>query len=103
MLGECIFCKIIKGEIPSAKVYVDDKMCVFGDVEPKAAVHLLAVPKTHFKLLEEMGEEERETLAYMLAKIPEIAKNNSGRRRGSDGVPPAYTHSRRRKTERFLI
>lgn len=72
----CIFCKIIKGEIPSTKVYEDDRMCVFKDVEPKAKVHLLAVPKTHFKLLSEMGEKEAETLKYMLAKIPAIAAEN---------------------------
>ena len=39
---DCIFCKIIKGEIPSAKVYEDEKMLVFKDIEPKAKVHLLA-------------------------------------------------------------
>lgn len=72
----CLFCKIIKGEIPSSKVYEDDKMYVFKDIEPKAKVHLLAVPKTHFKLLSEMGEGEAEILKYMLIKIPEIAKAN---------------------------
>ena len=73
---KCIFCRIIEGEIPSAKVYEDDKMCVFKDLEPKAKVHLLAVPKTHFKLLSEMGEEESSMLAYMLGKIPQIAADN---------------------------
>ncbi len=77
MLDErCIFCRIIKGEIPSSKVYEDDEMCVFKDVEPKAKVHLLAVPKTHFKLLSEAGDNEREILARMLAKIPRIAAEN---------------------------
>lgn len=77
MLEErCIFCRIIKGEIPSAKVYEDDKMYVFKDIEPKAKVHLLAIPKTHFKLLEEAGREELELLGYMLSKIPQIAKEN---------------------------
>ena len=72
----CIFCRIIKGEIPSAKVYEDDRMCVFKDVEPKAKVHLLAVPKSHFKLLEEADADGMETLKYMLSKIPQIAKDN---------------------------
>ncbi|MGN0812347.1 MAG: histidine triad nucleotide-binding protein [Candidatus Coproplasma sp.] len=77
MLDEqCIFCRIIKGEIPSSKVYEDDIMYVFKDIEPKAKVHLLAVPKTHFKLLEEMGETEADMLKYMLSKIPAIAKAN---------------------------
>ncbi len=77
MLDErCVFCRIIRGEIPSSKVYEDDKMCVFKDLEPKAKVHLLAVPKTHFKLLEEMGESETDILKYMLTQIPAIAKAN---------------------------
>lgn len=73
---KCIFCKIIKGEIPSAKAYEDDDMYVFKDIEPKAKVHLLAVPKTHFKLLSEMGEEEAALLSRMLLKIPKIAAQN---------------------------
>lgn len=72
----CIFCKIVRGEIPSAKVYEDEKMLVFRDVEPKAKVHLLAVPKDHYKLLAEADEERAETLAYMLKKIPRIAEDN---------------------------
>ena len=75
----CIFCKIIKGEIPSSKVYEDEKMLVFKDIEPKAKVHLLAIPKTHFKLLSEMDAERAETVKYMLEKIPHIvAENNCG-------------------------
>jgi histidine triad (HIT) family protein len=73
---DCIFCKIIKGEIPSAKVYEDDKMYVFKDIEPKAKVHLLAVPKDHYKLLSELNDSRAEVLAYMLKKIPAIAKEN---------------------------
>lgn len=74
--NDCIFCKIIKGEIPSSKVYEDDKMLVFRDIEPKAKVHLLAVAKTHFKLLEEADDNGKDILSYMLFKIPEIAKQN---------------------------
>lgn len=72
----CIFCKIISGEIPSQMVYEDDWMCVFRDIEPKAKVHLLAVPKRHFKLLADRFEDESELLGYMLTKIPQIAKDN---------------------------
>lgn len=74
--SDCLFCRIIAGEIPSSKVYEDDKMLVFKDIEPKAKVHLLAVPKTHFKLLSEMDGKKTEILGYMLEKIPEIAKEN---------------------------
>lgn len=73
---DCLFCKIIRGEIPSAKVYEDEKMLVFKDIEPKAKVHLLAIPKNHFKLLSEMDEERAEDLKYILKKIPQIAKEN---------------------------
>ncbi len=72
----CVFCRIVRGELPSSKVYEDDKMIVFKDLEPKAKVHLLAVPKDHFKLLEEMDGARAEILKYMLLKIPEIAKAN---------------------------
>ena len=74
--NNCLFCKIIRGEIPSSKVYEDGKMLVFKDIEPKAKVHLLAIPKNHFKLLSEMDEERAEDLKYILKKIPQIAEEN---------------------------
>lgn len=75
-MDNCIFCKIIEGKIPSAKVYEDDKMLVFKDIEPKAKVHLLAVGKEHFKLLSEMDEGRAELVKHMLLSIPEIARAN---------------------------
>lgn len=48
-MEECIFCKIIKGEIPCKKVYEDDKVLGFEDINPKAPVHVLLIPKTHKK------------------------------------------------------
>lgn len=71
--NDCLFCKIVDGSIPSSKVYEDDKMLVFKDIEPKAKVHLLAVPKRHFKLLSEADEEGREILKHIFEKIPGIA------------------------------
>ena len=73
---DCIFCKIIKGEIPSSKVYEDEKMLVFKDIEPKAEIHFLAIPKTHFAYLSEAKDKEAEYLSHMLGKIPEIANSN---------------------------
>ena len=73
---DCLFCKIIRGEIPSAKVYEDEDMLVFRDIEPKAKVHLLAVPKDHFKLLSEMDGDRAELVKRMLEKIPAIAAEN---------------------------
>lgn len=74
--NKCVFCKILRGEIPSTKVYEDDEMFVFKDIEPKAKVHLLAVPKDHFKLLADMDEARAKVLSHMLAKIPQIAAQN---------------------------
>lgn len=76
MMDNCIFCKIIAGEIPAAKVYEDEKMLVFKDIEPKAKVHLLAIPKEHFSYLCEVDEKRAGTLGYMLSEIPRIAKEN---------------------------
>lgn len=72
----CIFCKIIKGEIPSQKVYEDEKSLFFRDVEPKAPVHILAVAKEHFALLSDMNGEQAETLKDILVKIPVVAARN---------------------------
>lgn len=72
----CVFCRILRGEIPAQKVYEDDKMLVFKDIEPKAKIHLLAICKDHFKLLSEMDESRAELVKYMLEKIPLIAADN---------------------------
>lgn len=73
---DCVFCKIIRGEIPSSKVYEDGDMLIFRDIEPKAKVHLLAVPKRHFALLSEADGEGMRILSRMLAVIPEAAEKN---------------------------
>jgi histidine triad (HIT) family protein len=48
-MNDCIFCKIIKGEIPSSKVYENDKLIAFNDISPKAPIHILIVPKEHIE------------------------------------------------------
>lgn len=75
-MNNCIFCKIAAGEIPAAKVYEDEKMLVFKDIEPKAKVHLLAIPKVHFAYLSELDAKKAEILGYMFTKIPGIAAAN---------------------------
>lgn len=72
----CLFCRIIEGKIPSSKVYEDENMLVFKDIEPKAKTHLLAVPKTHFALLSEADDEGRIMLSHIFKKIPLIAAEN---------------------------
>ena len=68
-MNDCIFCKIIAGEIPSAKVYEDDEIVIFKDISPVAKIHLLCVPKEHFAYLSEMNAERAELLGRTLEKI----------------------------------
>ena len=101
-MENCIFCKIIKGEIPSPRLYEDEKMIVIRDIEPKAKLHYLCIPKTHFALLSEMDAEKAELVKYCFTKIPEIQKAlglENGYRviinQGADGgqtVPHLHIH-----------
>ena len=73
-MSDCLFCKIIAGEIPSDKVYEDDKMIVFKDIYPKAEVHLLAIPRVHIESLNEVNDEHDAIMAHMLKQLPVLAK-----------------------------
>ena len=72
MKDNCIFCKIIAGEIPSAKVYEDDEIVIFKDIEPKAKIHLLCVPKEHFAYLTELTDARAALVGRTLKKIGEL-------------------------------
>ena len=69
----CLFCKIIAGEIPSAKVYEDDAVYAFRDINPQAPVHVLVVPKTHIASADEITAENAENVAKIFTAIPRIA------------------------------
>ncbi len=73
-MSECLFCKIVAGEISGDIVYEDDKMVVFKDIAPKADVHLLAVPREHIESLNELNESHDALIAYMMRKLPELAR-----------------------------
>lgn len=73
-MKDCLFCKIVAGEIPSNKVYEDDKILVFHDLEPQAPVHVLMIPKKHIKSLDQVEAGDVELLGYMLSKIKDVAK-----------------------------
>lgn len=72
-MNDCVFCKIIKGEIPSQKFYEDELMIVIADIEPKAKKHYLAIPKKHYKYLSEMTDRDAQDLSKCIKKIGEIA------------------------------
>ena len=71
---DCLFCKIIKGEIPSAKVYEDDMIYAFKDINPQAPVHVLVVPKKHIQSVDDINESNLEYVTAIFLKIGEIAK-----------------------------
>ncbi len=70
---DCLFCNIAAGEIPSQKVYEDDQMLAFRDIEPKAPVHVLLIPKTHLDGVRALTADNAAVVAHIFAKIPEIA------------------------------
>lgn len=71
---ECIFCKIIAGEIPSKKVYEDEHVLAFHDINPIAPVHALVIPKKHITNVLEIGEEDSTALFHIHKGIQEVAK-----------------------------
>ncbi len=68
-MDNCIFCKIVKGDIPSTKVYEDDDMIIIKDLNPQAPVHLLLIPKEHYANIIEMSDNQAQTLAKCLKKL----------------------------------
>jgi len=72
--NNCIFCKIVAGEIPSKKAFEDDKIIAFHDIKPMAPVHVLCAPKIHIESLDEVNGGNIEYVSHILEKIPEIAK-----------------------------
>ena len=70
---DCIFCAIIKGDIPSKKVYEDEICYAFLDINPQAPVHCLVVPKQHIGSVEEINAENAPIAAHIFTAIPKIA------------------------------
>lgn len=68
-MDNCIFCKIVKGDIPSTKVYEDEDMIIIKDLNPQAPVHLLLIPKEHYANIVEISDTQAQTLAKCLKKL----------------------------------
>ena len=66
---DCLFCKIIKGEIPSTKIYEDEDMLIIKDIAPQAEIHYLLLPKEHFANIVEMTDKQAATLAKCIKKL----------------------------------
>lgn len=74
MKDDCIFCKIVAGDIPSDKVYEDDLCLAFNDLSPQAPTHILVVPREHFDSLDTATGAQKNTLGHLLLSSAEIAR-----------------------------
>lgn len=73
-MSDCLFCKIIAGEIPSTKVYEDAQILAFRDIAPMAPTHILVIPKTHIGSVAQITAENSAVVAHIFEVIPQIAK-----------------------------
>ena len=72
---DCLFCKIVAGQIPSKKVYEDEKVLAFYDIAPQAPIHVLVIPKEHIGGVDCISKENAGVVAFVLEKIPQIAES----------------------------
>ena len=73
-MDDCIFCKIIAGELPSNKVYEDDRVLAFKDIHPMAPVHILVIPKVHIKDMNALTDDNVGIVSHIFTVIPKIAE-----------------------------
>ncbi|MGA8150356.1 MAG: histidine triad nucleotide-binding protein [Terriglobales bacterium] len=76
-MNDCLFCRIVSGEIPSKKIYEDDQVYAFGDLHPQAPTHVLVVPKKHIRGLNEASAEDAELIGLCHLAAANIARENS--------------------------
>lgn len=72
-MENCLFCKIVRGEIPSTKVYEDELVLAFRDIAPMAPTHILVIPKEHIASVNEISAENARLVAHIFTVIPQIA------------------------------
>lgn len=73
-MSDCIFCKILSGEIPSSKVYEDEKVLAFKDINPMAPVHILIIPKEHIEGVDKLTEETAPVVGHILLVAKRLAE-----------------------------
>ena len=74
-MEDCLFCKIIAGEVPSNKVYEDDLVYAFYDIAPQAPTHFIVIPKTHIASANDLDEANATVIGHIFAVIPKLAKS----------------------------
>lgn len=73
-MDECLFCKILSGEIPAQSVYKDESIFAFYDINPQTPTHILIIPREHFASLDDIPENKQAVLSHLLIKAREIAQ-----------------------------
>lgn len=81
-MEDCLFCKIIKGEIPSSKVYEDDEILAFNDINPAAPIHILVIPKKHITSLAHMEKGDEAIVGKIYGVINKIAEDKGFKENG---------------------
>lgn len=71
---DCLFCKIVEGKIPAKKIYEDDQVIAFEDINPQAPVHFLVVPKRHIASLSNLTEDDRALVGHMVFTAQKVAR-----------------------------
>lgn len=94
---DCIFCKIVAGQIPSRKAFEDEELLAFHDIHPSAPVHVLIIPKRHIATLSDVGPQHDALLGRMMALAPRLMKQlgvtngfRTGVNTGPDGGQDVY-------------
>lgn len=81
-MEECLFCKIVKGEVPSTKVYEDEEILAFKDINPAAPIHILVIPKKHITSLAYIEKEDEALIGKIYRVINKIAEENGFKENG---------------------
>ena len=74
---DCVFCKIVEGEIPTDKIYEDEDIIAFNDLDPQAPIHFLVIPKKHITSLATLDESDSDLVAKIMLVIQKLAKENN--------------------------
>ncbi len=73
-MSDCIFCKIVKKQMPADIIYEDKKVVAFSDINPKAPIHILIVPKKHIETIDDLSDADQELVGYMILVAKKLAR-----------------------------
>tara|TARA_R110000868_G_scaffold144960_4_gene364490 strand:+ start:2410 stop:2754 length:345 start_codon:yes stop_codon:yes gene_type:complete len=76
-MSDCLFCKIVTGDIPATKIYEDDQVIAFNDIDPKAPTHMLIIPKQHISTLNDVEASHKALIGHMVYTAKHLAKEHA--------------------------